>query len=126
MADSESSPLFRLTVSLLAIIILGAAITPAALADEKRVAKYVTATIDIYGYGPVEISYVKGPCDLWYSSPYPDEENHIVIDSEILFMDLLGEDMKTRRNPDVPSPGSSRSLNPDEDIPAESFFDVFY
>jgi hypothetical protein len=126
LADSESKPLFRLSVSLLAILILTAvAISPAA-ADEKRVAKYVTAVIDIYGFGPVEITYVKGPCDLWYSSPYPDGENHIVIDSEILFMDLLGDGMKARRNPALPSPGSTRSIDPGIDFPAESFFDVMY
>lgn len=98
----------------------------AAPCEEATVAKQATVVIDIFGHGPVEFTWVKGSCDLSWTPPYPDPFGHIVIETEIISLDLRGADIEIGRNPDVSSIGSSRSLSPGIDFPAESFFDVYF
>lgn len=97
----------------------------AAFGQEATIGVYVDAVIDVYGHGPVEFNWVKGPCDILWLPPYPDPFGHIIIDSEMLALDIFGDGIEARRNPGLPSVGQSRSLDPGIDFPAESFFDVF-
>lgn len=127
MSNCKSVPLFRLAVSLLTVLAVVSLCSPDAFAqNEARLMKRVRCVIDISGLGPVEFVSISGPCDIVYTDPYLDPDNHFMIDTEILAMDLRDDIIFVRRHPGPPSPGVVRSFDPWIEFPAESFFDVMY
>jgi hypothetical protein len=96
-----------------------------AFPNEKRVAKDVKIVLELYGMLPPELIDLKGHCDIEYSDIYTAPDGHRMIDIEIIELNLRGVDIEIRKNPGPLSIGSSRSIDPGIDFPAESFFDVF-
>ncbi len=119
-------PGILLTVTLLFIFTVTSLNSSATFPNQKKVAKKVVITVDLFGIGFRDSIYGIGGCDLDYSDTYTAPDGHRIIDVEIIEMDLKGPEVKIRTNPEPISTGNSRSIEPGIDFPAESFFDVFY
>lgn len=125
MSHGKCASGIALAVAVFLLFTAGLPNASRAFPNEKRVAKNVTVVLEIYELLPPEPLHLSGPCDMEYSDPYPDPDGHLIIDVEITGLELKGPDVHINRNPDALSLGSSRSIDPGIDFPAESFFDVF-
>ncbi|MBN1164326.1 MAG: T9SS type A sorting domain-containing protein [Candidatus Krumholzibacteriota bacterium] len=94
--------------------------------NEKTIAQDVKMVLNLYSFGPPDTVILRGPSDIEFSDPYPDPEGHHVIDTEIISLNLKGTDIIIRKQEGPISLGSTRSIEPGIDFPAESFFDVFF
>ncbi len=93
--------------------------------NNTTMSKEASFTLTLYGYPPEPI-VVTGTEMVTWTDPYIGPDDHVYIDAEIVEMELSDLGMTIRNNPDVVSPGVSRSASPYIDFPAESFFDVMY
>jgi hypothetical protein len=96
-----------------------------AYVNNTTMLKEASFTLTLYGYPPEPITLVGTETVTW-TDPYIGIDNHVYIDYEIVEMEISDVAMTIRNNPDVVSPGVSRSIDEWIDFPAESFFDVYY
>lgn len=126
MSNRKCIPGVLLTVFLLIIFTTGSMKGSPTFPNEKKVAKNVKLVLEIFDLMPPESLHLYGPCDIEYSDTYTAPDGHRMIDTEIVELNLVGTNIRVRKNPGLPSPGSTRSITPGIDFPAESFFDVYY
>jgi hypothetical protein len=97
----------------------------------KDIMSNTTATIDLEIIGLFnETVTVNGATEVRRSGPYDPGDGHIKIDTEIIFMYLVGfsthiGSMTIVESPSKTSNGTIRQVTAGTDYPADSFFDVF-
>lgn len=98
--------------------------------NERTVNKLVEIDMTIPGIfeGPVKL---RGTAQLEWSEVIIQPDDHHLVEMQLADMKLYGNhpelgEVRISINPELASLGSSLSLDPYEDFPAESFFDVYF